>query len=386
VSSFQRAFYNGNKVSFDPHKTEKIHTLRFGADGPATDPVLVYGQRQSDLQNRVRKSTEFIPAQAGPVMVHGSVAEAQASPGWDPLPTPLDAHGFSGRYAVPIEKEGFQSVPIPAEIFGRSDRDGKDWRVSSNGMELPFQIVSGKGDVGAIPSQCRPLPNQNGVSRWELTGPFTGVSGIYFKASVRGLDSSRTARITDGKEVLGKDTWFPDPTAPQRSADANIPLNEWPHSLDINLHKIPSRDTLTLEVEDGNSDPLPIESPSLYHRQKALVFKAKPSDKIEFLFGRPQTKSPEYKIRTDPKTTVIVTEYKTYIDLTSSLPRYPVGSSIDQASNPPTLDVNKQNPPPSKKQAPIIFWVSLCLIFMMIILIVFSEFKNKGHHNEKFKK
>jgi hypothetical protein len=141
-----------------------------------------------------------------------------------------------------------------------------------------------------------------------------------------------------------------------------------------------------LEVDDGNSGPLPIESPSLYHRQHVLVFKAKPSDKIEFYFGRPQSKSPEYEIRTDPKATVTVTEYKAYIDLTSSLPRYPTQSPIAQASNPPLSDENRQNPPSSKKQVPFIFWVGLCFILLIMILVVLSEFKDKGHRYGKIQK
>lgn len=386
--SAMRARVRPYSLSFQANKPGK-YILRFGTDGPATDPVLVYGQRQSDLQERVRRSTEFIPATAGPVMVHGSVAQAQSSPGWDPLPNPLDTRGFSGRYSVKVEKEGFQSAAVPAKIFGQSDLNGNDWRLSSNGKELPFQIRTDSAEVGGIPFQYRLLQRTGTLSRWELTGPFTGVSGIYLQSSVRGPFKTRSARITENNRTLGEGTWAQDPTATSRAAKAKVPFKEWPHLLRLHLQMVPTQDTLLLEVEDGENRPLNIDAPSMYHRQKVLVFKAKPTDSIEFFFGRQKLEAPVYAIRTDPKASVTVTEFKAYIDLSSPLKGdgennfgRGISSLLENEVKEPTssglpLDNKKRNEPSPKKYVAFIFWIFLGFILMALILIIISDVKKK---------
>jgi hypothetical protein len=294
------------------------YMLRFGIDGPATDPVLIYGERQRSLRQTVAAASLFVGGSIAPIQLHSSIAAVQALPEWDPLPGTFDASGYAGRSKVQILKDGFQFALVPANLAGLSHVEGDDWRIVSGGREIPFLIRREDRVLASITHRVRPLPDRGDVDRWELTGTFAHVGGIYIQASVSGMFRERTARIVEEsglspRRVLAEETWAMRPDAEEGAREAGAAMSRWSNVLRLVLKEYPKGNTLILEVEGGQKGSLNIEDFSIGFRPKTAVFKATSGDDVWFYFGRAKAPPASYAIRRDPRSGVTLAETRAVI-------------------------------------------------------------------------
>ncbi len=290
------------------------YKLRFGMDGPATDPVLVYGREPLDSLFKRRKESGIHLATAGAVRTHAVFSKAMESPLWQPLSSSFDPQPFRYRAAVRVLRPGFQSADVPAEVFGVSSSEGEDWRLTANGREIPFLIRARSGRV-LIKSRFEKLPPANGNARWELEGSFDQVPWINLRFDVHGVFKSTKARLISpegvGEKVLLEFPWEFDERHFHKflaESGRTVPIarEKWPTVLSIGSNGVPVQGRrLILEVDDASFQ---LPAPQVTGGTHKIIFKASPEDNILFYCGLDNPSSPDYPLRKDPTIPVTVSD------------------------------------------------------------------------------
>jgi hypothetical protein len=290
------------------------YKLRFGIDGPATDPVLIYGREPMESLSQRRKEKGIRLATAGAIQTHATYAKAMESPLWDPLPSSFDPQPFHYRTALRVLRSGFQAAQVPAEIFGVSSSEGDDWRLTTNGREIPFLIRRHNGQT-PIKSRFEKMSPAGDKPRWVLEGTFDNVPSINIRFDVKGLFKPTRARLISsegiGEKILLEFPWEFDEHRYRRflsESGQRVPLTreQWPTVLYIGSNGVPVKGRrLILEVDDPSFD---LPEPKVTGGTHKIIFKASPGDEILFYCGLDKPSPPDYPLRKDPKIPLTVAD------------------------------------------------------------------------------
>lgn len=282
------------------------YKLRFGIDGPATDPVLVYGAEPINTLRTRQKEPGIRLANIGPIQTHKVYAGAIKSSEWDPLPLTVNPQHFRYRATIRVLHSGIQSAEIPGDVFGVS-ATGEDWRLIVSGKETPFLIRLRNGQ-NIIKTHFEKSPAVNGKARWVLEGTFDQVPWINIRFDVKGLFKPTQARLISptpmGEEVLLEFPWEFDEFGYKKFMSESvktIPLKRegWPTVLRIGSNGVPVKgNRLILEVEDPSFS---LPEPTVTGGTHKIIFKANAEDEIIFYWGDTKLSSPKYPLREDPK-------------------------------------------------------------------------------------
>ncbi|MBL8024665.1 MAG: hypothetical protein JNK54_10385 [Elusimicrobia bacterium] len=341
------------------------YKLRFGIDGPATDPVLIYGSDPINALRQRRNESEIRLASMGPIQTHKVVAEAKQSTGWDPLSSNFNPEGFSHRETIRVLQSGIQSADIPANIFGVS-HTGDDWRLTSFGREIPFLIRPRSGQT-IIKTSFKKIPSVQDKARWVLEGTFDQVPSITIRFDVKGLSEPTRARLISpspmGEKVILETPWRFDEyryTKFMSESGKTFPVKreEWATMLLIGSNGVPvTGNRLILEVDDPSfSLPEPTVS-GITHK---IIFKATPEDEVYFYCGDTKLPPPNYSIRADPKIPMTVADQSAYFVPES------LGMSVskEEASEDPSQHKELPIPNPTNRNKNSL-WVVLVGLFCL---------------------
>lgn len=289
------------------------YKLRFGIDGPATDPVLIYGSEPINTLRNRQKEPGIPLAAIGPIQIHTVYAGAIKSAEWDPLPSTINPQSFRYRARIRVLHSGIQSAEIPGDVFGVSST-GEDWRLMASGKEIPFLIRLRNGQT-IIKTHFEKSRAVNGKARWVMEGTFDQVPWINVRFDVKGLFKPTKARLISptpmGEEVLLEFPWEFDEFHYKKfmsESGKTIPLKRegWPTLLQIGSNGVPVKgNRLILEVDDPSFS---LPEPTVTGGTHKIIFKANAEDEIIFYWGDTNLSAPKYPLREDPKIPLTVAD------------------------------------------------------------------------------
>lgn len=367
------------------------YKLRFGIDGPATDPVLIYGSEPINTLRNRQKEPGIRLAAIGPILTHKVYAGAIKSSEWDPLPSTMNPQHFRYRATIRVLNSGIQSAEIPGDVFGVS-ATGDDWRLMVSGKETPFLIRLRNGQT-IIKTHFEKSPAVNGKARWVLEGTFDQVPWINVRFDVKGLFKPTQARLISptpmGEEVLLEFPWEFDEFHYKKlmsESGKTIPLKRegWPTMLQIGSNGVPVKgNRLILEVDDPSFS---LPEPTVTGGTHKIIFKANAEDEIIFYWGNTKLSSPNYPLREDPKIPLTVADQSAHFvpesivinNTNEADPDVPSPVSVDTIAKPSSASLpqhkDHSNSPLSDRNRNSL-WVGVFILLSLfgVVYILFKK-------------
>ena len=268
-------------------RTAELHTILLG-NPRALAPRYDLASLNVDLKRLPVSSTVFSPVTANP-----DFKSPEVLPEIPMLGSALDPSSWPFRKQVQVSGSGIQQIELDLDILARAQPSLADLRLVSDGKQVPFILERTSMTRSLFLSTTNANdPKRPTVSRWSLKLPRSGLpitrlscepQTALFDRNLYLYEEAPDNRGQNYRRSLGSATWT---QAPDRRAK----------QLTLVLNTAPQTDTLILETENGDNQPIDLANFRAFHPVSRLLFKAPLDAPVHLYYGHRNAIQPRYDL------------------------------------------------------------------------------------------
>ena len=205
--------------------------------------------------------------------------------------TKIDIAPWKFRKLIQVAKAGAQQLELDPGVLARAMPDFRDLRVVSENAQIPYLIertsIERTVNLAAASANDRERP---AVSRWRLTLPQSGLpitritcasDSPLFERTVRVWEELTDERGNKYPAELAQTTWRRVPNQPAAQLAAF-------------LQRSPQGDTILLETDNGDNQPIELHDFRGYYPVTRVIFMSSQSQPLALYYGKEKAAAPRY--------------------------------------------------------------------------------------------
>ncbi len=233
----------------------------------------------------------FQSADAGPLEPNPSYRPVDVLPELPEWGAALDVSAWTHRDPVTISGAGFHRLELTPPVLAAANPAGRDLRLVRDGKQLPFLIDRTPAWRSLVPT-VKPLGEEKGKSRWELTLPQDRLPAGYLECRVTNALFQRSVTVYETR-------------SDERGQTYQVPLaqTQWSRTGGsggerrlVFLQGNPAGRRLVVEIDNGDNAPLSLEGFKIHYRTFGIIFKAGPGAPLWLAYGNPRADWPRYDL------------------------------------------------------------------------------------------
>lgn len=234
-----------------------------------------------------------MPLTPGPLAVNPAYRPPEALPAVPDVGAALDPAAWRYRKAVRVQAPGAQQLELDLDLLARAQPTFADLRLLRADHQVPFihEDTSIKRALIPVVTAAND-PKRPKLSRWSLKLPQSRlpVTELYcasptplFRCELTLYEEVADERGAKYTRTLGQAAWTQTPERPSRQ-------------LALAFATTPESDTLFLETDNGDNQPVVLQNFQLLYPARRILFKTAAPGGLYFYYGNRKAPSPKYDL------------------------------------------------------------------------------------------